>query len=425
MMTAMTLWPAPTATRRVDGRVAVPGSKSLTARALVLAWLAEAPTRLHSPLVARDTRLMADALTALGATVDARFDGPWELRPGRPSGPREVECGLAGTVMRFVPPLAVLTGVPVRFDGDPRARERPLGGLLDALRRLGASTDPAHAAALPVTVQGGPAVTGGTLEVDASASSQVVSALLLAGCRFPEGLLVRPSGHVPSRAHVQMTLATLRARGVDVVERADGSWQVAPGVPSGGDVAIEPDLSNAAVFLAAALVTGGRVQVPGWPDASLQPVAAVRRLVEAFGGTATLEAGTLTVTGGERVHGLGRVDLGEVGELAPTVAALAALADGPSTLTGIRHLRGHETDRLAALAREIRGLGGRAEETGDGVHVEPTPLHGGVVRTYADHRMATFAAIVGLAVPGVVVEDVAATAKTMPQFPALWSGLVA
>jgi len=421
----MTRWPAPTATRPVDGVVEVPSSKSLMARALVLAWLADEPTSVHRPLVARDSLLMAGALTALGATVTTADEGPWTVRPGRPVGPAVVECGLAGTVMRFVPALAALTGVPVHLDGDPRARERPLGGLLDALRTLGVGTDPDGAVGLPVTVRGRGAVTGGPVDVDASESSQVLSALLLAGCRFGHGLSARPLGPVPSRPHVEMTVAALRERGVDAGWHPDGRWTVAPGVPLGGEVSVEPDLSNAAVFVAAALVTGGRVRIPGWPRRSLQPAATVLALVEAFGGTATLDAEGLTVTGSDRLRGLGTVDLGEVGELTPTVAALAALADRPTTITGVAHLRGHETDRLAALSAQIRRLGGRAEQTEDGLHVDPVPLHGALVASYGDHRMATFAAVVGLAVPGVVVQDVSVTSKTMPGFPALWTGLVA
>jgi len=420
----MTGWPAPTATRPVDGVVEVPSSKSLMARALALAWLADEPTAVHRPLVARDSLLMAAALTALGARVSTPDEGPWTVRPGRPVGPAAIDCGLAGTVMRFVPALAALTAVPVHLDGDARARERPLAGLLDALRALGVRTDPVDAPALPVTVRGRGRVAGGPVPVDASASSQVVSALLLAGCRFDQGLTVHPVGSVPSRPHVQMTVAALRERGVDAGEQPGGSWTVAPGLPRGGEVTMEPDLSNAAVFLAAALVTGGRVRVPGWPRRSVQPAGAVLGLVQAFGGTATLDDSGLTVTGGTGLRGLGTVDLGAVGELAPTVAALAALADAPSTLTGLAHLRGHETDRLAALVREIGRLGGRAEQTADGLHVVPAPLHGGVVASYGDHRMATFAAILGLAVPGVVVQDVAVTGKTMPAFPALWTGLV-
>jgi 3-phosphoshikimate 1-carboxyvinyltransferase len=419
------MWAAPTATRPVDAVLDVPASKSVMARALVLAALAAEPTTIHRPLVARDSLLMAGALAALGADVHMPTDGPWTLRPGRPAGRADVDCGLAGTVMRFVPPVAVLAGVPVRFDGDPRARQRPLGPLLDALRTLGARTTPAHARSLPVTIEGTAQLRGGDVTIDAATSSQFLSGLLLAGCRYPGGLHVHATAAVPSRPHVTMTVQMLAERGVAATATGDRSWQVPAGRPAGGDVAIEPDLSNAAVFLAAALVTGGRVRVPGWPRRTTQPAGRLLTLLQAMGAAVDLGDGGLTVTGGDRLHGMGTVDLSDVGELTPTLAALAALADSPSTFTGIAHLRGHETDRIRALACEIRALGGRAEETDDGLHIEPAPLHGGVVSTYDDHRMATFGALLGLAVPDVVVDDIAATGKTMPTFPRLWKSLLA
>ncbi len=419
------VWAAPVATRPLDAVVDVPGSKSLMARALVLAALAEEPTTLVRPLVARDSLLMAAGLEALGARLERGTDARWTLTPGPVTGPAHVECGLAGTVMRFLPAVAALGDADVSFDGDPRARQRPLLPLLDALRALGVRTQPRAAASLPVTVHGRGRVAGGHLEVDAAGSSQFVSALLLAGCRFDRGLHLSARGAVPSRPHVGMTLAVLRDRGVEATPTGAASWRVEPGVPRGGEVLVEPDLSNAAVFLAAAVVAGGRVRVPGWPPRSLQPLPPVVELLEAFGGTVTADADGLTVRGTGAVRGLGEVDLGEIGELTPTAAALAALADSPTTLRGVAHLRGHETDRLAALAAEITRLGGRADQTPDGLRIDPVPLHGGVVHAYADHRMATFAALLGLAVPGVEVDDVAATGKTMPEFPALWAGLMA
>jgi 3-phosphoshikimate 1-carboxyvinyltransferase len=423
MMTRV--WAAPVATRPVDAVVDVPGSKSLLARLLVLAALAQQPTVVHRPLVARDSLLMAAGLEALGARVDTSDPGRWTVTPGAPAGDTRIDCGLAGTVMRFLPPVAALSTAAVTFDGDARARLRPLAPLLQALREMGVVTVPPTASTLPVTVVGAGRVRGGQVEVDASGSSQFVSGLLLAGCRFDRGLLVRARGPVPSLPHVAMTVAVLRGRGLDAATAGQASWQVSPGVPRGGDVHLEPDLSNASVFLAAALVTGGRVRVPGWPQHSLQPSERVIALLEAFGGTVTVDDTGLTISGDGRLRGLGDVDLSEVGELTPTVAALAALADSPTTVHGVAHLRGHETDRLAALTTEIGRLGGRAEQTSDGLHIEPTPLHGGMVHSYADHRMATFGALLGLAVPGVRVDDVAATAKTLPHFADRWAELVA
>lgn len=411
------------------------------ARSLVLAALSDEPTTLHRPLVARDSLLMAAALRALGSAVDAPEHGPWQVTPsahkpagspagssaGSPggSGVAEVDCGLSGTVMRFVPPLAALHPRTVRFDGDRAARRRPMTGTLDALRSLGVRTSPPDAVALPFTVHGEGAVHGGPLMVDASDSSQVVSGLLLAGCRFAAGLELSATAALPSAPHVAMTVHVLRERGIDV--RTDGArrWTVRPGSPSGGDVAIEPDLSNALPFLAAALATGGHVHVPEWPQESVQPVDQVTALLRGFGAHVTTGTTGLTVSGPEALLGLGTVDMSAVSELVPTVVALAALATTPTTITGVAHVRGHETDRLAALRRSLTVLGGRVAETTDGLAIEPVPLHGGVVASEGDHRMATFAAVLGLRVPGVVVDDVSVTAKTMPRFTAMWQAMLA
>ena len=422
------LWDAPTAARPLDARVSVPGSKSLTNRALVVAALAGGPTTLRRPLVARDTCLMVDALRALGIGVDDHGpDRDWQVTPAPLRAPAEVDCGLAGTVMRFVPPVAALAPGPVRLDGDPRARERPLGALLDALRSLGVEVRDGGGGLLPVTVVGTGRVRGGTVDVDAGASSQFVSALLLAGCRYEEGLVVRDVGaRLPSRPHVAMTTAMLTARGVAVQQPDEQTWLVPPAVPAGGTVEVEPDASNALPFLAAALATAGRVGVTGFPSGSgLQPVGALRELLEAFGGSVSQDDGALVVDGSGGLRGAGDLDLSEVGELVPVVAALAALAPGPTTLHGVAHLRGHETDRLAALATELGGLGADIRQTDDGLAIRPARLHGGVFATYDDHRLATAAALVGLAVPGVQVVDVATTGKTLPDFVERWQRMLA
>lgn len=427
-------WPAPVAHGPLDAVVHVPGSKSLTNRYLLLAALAEEPTHLAAPLHSRDSALMADALRALGARVaaadqdgDPRPDGPDLLVVPAPlRGPARVDCGLAGTVMRFVPPVAALADGDVTFDGDPRARERPMGPVLKALRDLGvAVTEHGERGCLPFTVHGRGGVRGGAIEVDASASSQFVSALLLAAPRFTEGLTLRHVGAaLPSVPHIAMTVAVLRGRGVQIDDDAAGAWRVSPGPVSGGRIDVEPDLSNAGPFLAAALVAGGTVRIPGWPATTTQAGDLLRGLLERMGARVSLDPGGLTVAGTGAVVGLD-VDLSDGGELAPTIAALAALAATPSRLRGIAHLRGHETDRLAALVAEIRRLGGDAEETADGIVVRPAALHGGTVRTYHDHRMATFGAIIGVAVPGVSVQDVATTTKTLPDFPGSWADMLA
>lgn len=420
---ASDLWPAPVAAHAVTATVTAPGSKSVTNRALVLSALAEGPSRLRRPLRSRDTDLMAAALRALGTSV-ADDDGDWVVTPATLRGPASVDVGLAGTVMRFVPPVATLADGPVAFDGDTAARTRPLRPLVEALRSLGADIDDGGRGALPLTVVGHGGLPGGRVDIDASASSQLVSALLLSAAAWDAGVVVHHVGArpVPNAPHLAMTTSMLRARGVDVADERADVWEVHPGRVRASDEVIEPDLSSAAPFLAAAVVTGGRVRLRDWPASSSQPGRDLPRLLEAFG--ATVEVGAdLLVTGGGAVSGAD-LDLRDCGELTPVLAAVAAVADGPSTFTGIGYLRGHETDRLAALARELGGLGARVEELDDGLLIEPKPLHGGVFHTYADHRMAMAAAVVGLVAPGVLVEDVATTAKTYPGFADAWQSML-
>jgi 3-phosphoshikimate 1-carboxyvinyltransferase len=407
----------------VDADVTLPGSKSMTNRALVLAALATDPTVIERPLRSRDTLLMAGALRGLGVRVeDAGAD--WRVVPGALGGPASVDVGLAGTVMRFLPPVAALAGGDIAFDGDPRARERPMRPLLTALRALGVEIDDGGRGGLPFVVRARGAVPGGAVTIDASGSSQLLSGLLLAAPRFDKGIEVRHEGpRVPSAPHLAMTVEMLRAAGA-TVETGENTWRVAPGPLHGGVSPIEPDLSNAAPFVAAALVTGGRVTVLDWPDETTQPGDGLRDLVVALGGTVSRDAAGVTVRGGEVVHGID-ADLGDVNELTCVVAALAALADGPSRLTGIAHMRGHETDRLAALVAEINALGGDARELEDGLEIRPRPLHAGVFHTYHDHRMVMAGATLGLAVPGIDIENVATVGKTMPEFTELWTGLLA
>lgn len=408
----------------VDAAVVVPGSKSLTNRALVLASLADGPSTLQRPLGSRDTQLMSEALTALGAQVE-RDGATWRVQPISPTArSTTVDCGLAGTVMRFVPPIAALGGAAVRFDGDERARERPMGTTIESLRALGVRVDDDGRGTLPFTVHGAGAVAGGPLTVDASASSQFVSALLLVAPHFTQGLdLVHRGPALPSLPHIDMTVSQLRRRGVSV-DSAANRWTVAPGPIAATDVTIEPDLSNAGVFVAAALVTGGRMCVHNWPESTDQAGEAWRELAVAFGGMVDRDGTDLVFSGGPRIPGV-ELDLHDIGELTPVIAAIAALADGPSRLTGIAHLRGHETDRLTALATELNRLGGAVTELDDGLEIEPRPLHGDVFRTYHDHRMAHAAVVLGLRVADLYVENIATTAKTYPDFAPAWERLVA
>ncbi|GEA81986.1 3-phosphoshikimate 1-carboxyvinyltransferase 1 [Cellulomonas uda] len=422
--TSLPLWPAPTATAPLDARVEVPGSKSLTNRYLVLAALADSPGRLRSALLSRDTRLMAAALGQLGVQVTP--DDDVLVTPGPLRGGVRIDCGLAGTVMRFLPAVAALADGPVRFTGDAEALVRPMGPVIRALQALGVRVDEeGEAGRLPFTVHGHGSVRGGSVDVDASGSSQFVSGLLLAAARFDQGLVVRHTGPtLPSLPHIEMTVAAMRAAGIQVDDSRPAIWEVAPGPVAGRDVRVEPDLSNAAPFLCAALVAGGTVRVPGWPARTTQPGALLPGILERMGGRTALVGDELAVTGTGVVRGVD-LDLHAAGEIAPTIAALAVLADSPTRLRGIAHLRGHETDRLAALASEITRLGGQAEQTADGLVITPRPLVAGTWRSYADHRMATAGALVGLRVPGVQVEDVATTAKTIPDFVGLWDRMLA
>jgi 3-phosphoshikimate 1-carboxyvinyltransferase len=417
-------WPAPRAHAPVRATVPMPGSKSVTNRALVLAALADGPSTLRAPLRSRDTLLMAAALRSFGVEITDTAEGAWQVEPGELAGPAKVDCGLAGTVMRFVPPVAVLARGQVHFDGDPYARKRPMGKLVHALRTLGATIDDGGREALPFTVHGNGSLPGGSVTIDASASSQFVSALLLAGPRYDRGVTITHDGKpVPSQPHIDMTIGMLRSAGAVVEDSEPNTWHVVPGRIQPLHLTIEPDLSNAAPFLAASLVAGGSVTVPRWPHRTTQPGDALRDLFTRMGAQVTLNAHGLTVASGDRLTGLD-ADLHDVGELTPVLTALCALADTPSHLRGIAHLRGHETDRLAALARELNALGGDVTETDDGLQIRPRPLSGGTFASYDDHRMAQAGALLGLAVDGVAVENVATTAKTMPEFVDAWSAML-
>ncbi|GIM92570.1 3-phosphoshikimate 1-carboxyvinyltransferase 1 [Paractinoplanes toevensis] len=403
----------------------LPGSKSMTARALILSALADGPSVIERPLRARDTELMAAGLRALGVAIDTTDSERWPVEPGPLRGPARVDVGLAGTIMRFLPPAAALAEGVVEFDGDPHARNRPLRPIIEALRSLGVSIDASASGGLPLTVHGAGLVEGGEAVIDASASSQFVSGLLLSAPRFTKGLVLRHEGPpVPSAPHLRMTTHMLRAAGAAVDESVPDVWTVEPGALTGRTWVIEPDLSGAAPFFAAAMVTGGAVTLAGWPAESWQPVGRLAELLTALGASVTQGPEGLTVRGTGTLRGI-TADLSEVSELTPVISALAALAGGPSELRGVAHIRGHETDRIAALAAELSKAGAEITEFPDGLRIEPAPLRATSFETYADHRMAHAAAVIGLAVPGINLTDVACTSKTLPEFPELWAGLVA
>lgn len=424
-MTAPLPWPAPYRDTPLAGDLLIPGSKSLTNRVLILSALADGPSRLTRPLGSRDTTLMIGALTALGATIE-RDGVEWTITPSAFNGtePATVDCGLAGTVMRFVPPIATLAGTDTFFDGDEHARVRPMSTIIDALRNLGAEIEDEGRGSLPFTVRGAGGLKGGVVEIDASASSQFVSALLLAGARFGEGIDIRHIGDpVPSMPHIDMTIAQLRLRGVEVDDSRADRWVVKPGPIAALDTEIEPDLSNAGVFIAAALVTRGSIRIRNWPETTDQAGDRWREITTRFGATVEATDGDMVFTAGDTLPGVD-LDLHDEGELTPVIAAICALADGPSRLTGIAHLRGHETDRLAALAAEINKLGGDVIELEDGLAITPRPLHGGVFSTYDDHRMAHTAVVLGLRTKDLLVENVVTTVKTYPNFAPVWERLV-
>ena len=414
------LWAAPLAKSAISAQISIPGSKSLTNRELVLSALASGPSEILNPLDSRDSNLMIQALKQLGSEIEST---PNSLRitPRPISGPAQIDCGLAGTVMRFVPPVAALAKGEMFFDGDVAARSRPMKTTVDSLRALGVEVS---GSGLPFTIHGTGEVVGGELSIDASESSQFVSGLLLVAARFKNGLTLNHVGkHLPSMPHIDMTIDTLAKRGVKVSRLSETSWRIEPGEISGRTVEIEPDLSNAGPFMAAALVAGGTVTIENWPSSTTQVGNDFVSLLPLMGGEVSRTGTGMSVTGTGEINGI-EIDLSSAGELTPVIAALAALAKSKSVISGVAHLRGHETNRLKALVDEINYIGGKATETQDGLIVEPADLRGGLWKTYSDHRMATAGAIIGLRVPGIEIEDITVTSKTMPGFELLWSKML-
>ena len=431
------LWPAPFRGRNsVSARVRIPGSKSVTNRALILAAQAEAPSILKRPLISRDSELMVAGLKAMGVGIselEVAGDLAWKVTPAKLQGPAKVDVGNAGTVMRFLPPLSALAVGDISFDGDPRSYERPLAPVIAALEELGIEIEHGERYSLPMVIKSKGEIPGGSLTIDASASSQFLSALLLIGPSTTNGITVtHKGGALPSMPHIDMTVQMLRDFGAEVtVDKSTQSWSVSSGKLSGVDLVIEPDLSNAAPFLSIAMVCGGSITIADWPMTTTQPGDQLRQILAKMGANTSLrDEGLpgLTLTGGESIHGID-IDLHDVGELTPAIAALAALADSPSHLRGIGHLRLHETDRLAALTREINSLGGNVVEDETSLRITPAgkfgeSLHAGTFHTYDDHRLATAGAVIGLVVPGIEIENVATTRKTLPDFPGLWQSLI-
>ncbi len=429
----MSNWSAPfrsgltAASKPISATVTIPGSKSATNRALILAALATTPSRIRKPLSSRDTDLMVKGLQSLGCKIeqiktDQGFD--YQVIPGKLTGPTQIDVGNAGTVMRFLPPIAALATGLIHFDGDERSHQRPIAPVLSALEQLGVSVEHNNKYKLPITINGAGKIKGGTVEIDASASSQFVSALLLVAPATQEGITIKNIGpSLPSAPHIEMTIQMLEKFGA-TVQRTASSWSVQPCQLIGQDLVIEPDLSNAAPFMAAAMICGGSVQVSDWPLSTTQPGDQLRSIFTKMGAKVELNASGLTITGSGKIDGID-IDLGDVGELTPSIAAVASLATTPSALRGISHLRLHETDRLSALANEINNLGGSVTEGPGDLIIKPGKMNASqIFRSYEDHRMATAGAIIGLAVEGVIVENIETTRKTLSDFPGMWQGML-
>ena len=429
----MTNWSAPfrggltSVGEPVNAKITIPGSKSATNRALILAAIAKTPSRLRKPLSSRDADLMVKGLQSLGCKIneiktEQGFD--YQITPHKLSGPTQIDVGNAGTVMRFLPPIASLATGLVHFDGDARSHERPLEPVIKALEQLGASIEHGNKYRLPLTINGSGEIKGGEVEVDASASSQFISALMLLGPATKNGLTIKNIGKtLPSMPHIEMTIQMLRQFGA-TVEVNENSWKVISGDLLGQDLTIEPDLSNAAPFMAAAMICGGSVEILDWPKSTSQPGDQLRDIYAKMGAKIERSNEGLKISGSGTISGID-VDLHDVGELTPSIAAVAALASSPSTLRGIAHLRLHETDRLAALASEINNLGGDVTEGPGELLIKPSKLVASqIFKSYEDHRMATAGAIMGLAVKDLIVENIETTKKTLPDFPGMWQEML-
>ncbi len=418
------LWSAPhRGSEPINAIVTIPGSKSVTNRALILAALCQSPSLLRKPLHSRDSALMIGGLRALGVGIEQAANGDLTVTPAPLFGPAGIDVGNAGTVMRFLPPVAAMANGLIHFDGDARSHERPLGPVIAALEALGVSIEHGSRYSLPMTINAHGQLKGGRVEVDATSSSQFISALLLVAPATKEGITVIHTGtSLPSMPHIEMTIAMLREKGVNV-EVSENTWVVHPHQMQGADFVVEPDLSNAAPFMGAAMICGGKVVITDWPRATTQPGDQLREIFTRMGADLRFVGNDLEITGTGRIHGID-IDLHDVGELTPSIAALCALADSPSYLRGIGHLRLHETDRLKALATEINALGGDVVDEPTALRINPRPLHAGVFHTYEDHRLATAGAMVGLRINGIQVEDIATTQKTLPDFPGAWSQLL-
>ena len=402
-----------------DASVRIPGSKSITNRALVCAALASGESTLNGALFADDTEAMAAAVTSLGAEVDG-VPGKATMRIRGTGGAVATGAGtvidarMSGTTGRFLAPVAALSEHPVTIDGHPQLRTRPFGDLAEALRHLGVRVESSVGGdGLPMRIQG-PIRSSDTI-VAADRSSQFLSGLMLAGPLVPGGLRVRIDGPTVSRSYVEMTAAVMRSFGAVVEVGSDEVHVAAGGYRPVEGFTVEPDASSASYFWAAGAITGGTVSIEGLGADSIQGDARFAALLQAMGASVEEVAGITRVTGAP-LQGV-EVDLADMSDTAPTLAVAASLAETPTTVRGIGFVRGKESDRIAAVVAELRRCGVDAREQSDGFAVLPGSAPTGArVRTYDDHRIAMAFSVLGLVVPGIQIENPGCVAKTFPGF---------
>ncbi len=400
-----------------DATVVLPGSRSFTNRALLCAALAEGTSTLVGWLDAEDTQAMMGGLTRLGVKVERQdanlvvhgVGGEFAI-PLHP-----IDCGASGTTMRFLTAVAALVPGKVVLDGTTRMRERPIHDLADALSGLGVSVR-TSAGCPPVTVHGG-GLTGGEVMIDASRSSQFVSALLMAAPHAKGDVRITAAGGLVSRHYVEMTLETMSAFGVSVEIAGPDTFRIpAPQAYRPRTYAVEPDASTAMYFFAAAAVTGGRVRVDGLSAASTQADARFVEVLERMGCRADRGADWVAVRGPRYLHGI-EVDLNAMPDSALTLAVVACQARGRTTIRNVPHLRYKETDRMKALERELAKLGAQVQTTESDLIIDPPErIQPARIATYDDHRIAMSFAVAGLVAEGIVIEDPDCVKKTFPDF---------
>ncbi len=399
-----------------DAEIRVPGSKSVTNRALVAAALADGESTLENPLLSDDSFWLMKSLHDLGFDVDVdgediRIIGQNSIIPERDI---EVFVGNAGTAARFLPPMLSLGGGPYRVDGTPRMRERPIGDLVDAMRSLGCSVGYADVdGRFPLVVEGG-GMRGGKARVEGGKSSQFLSGVMLSAPYARSAVELEVAGDLVSKPYIGITTDVMRSFGVEV-EEIDGRYAIKPSRYRAREYAVEPDASGASYFLAAAAVSGGRVRVPGLGRGSRQGDLRFVEILRSMGCEVDIAEEYVEVRGPGRLSGVG-ADMNDISDTFITLAAIAPFADGETVITNIEHTRHQETDRVAAVATELSRLGVEVEERRDGLTIHPGEITPAPVETYDDHRIAMSFALVGLMAPGVRIANPACVSKTMPDY---------